>query len=139
MKHTYKQKSLRETHGEENIIALFYETRGKVSHVAAKLGCASSALYNLINEDPNMAAELQKAREMARDDRIDDCETYAETIAERYEDDASNGLKAAIYFMNTHGKHRGYGKDVVDVGEELKQMRELLAQKVGPPPKPIVE
>ena len=139
MKHRHMQKSIVEIHGLERITELIFETRGKLSQVAKRLGCSSGPLYSLVRESPEVEKLLEEARRIAREDRIDDCETYAETIAERYEEDTTNALKAAIYFLNTHGKDRGYGKDIVNVNEELERLRQLLAEKIGDPPKPVNE
>lgn len=108
--------------GMERIEELIFECRGRLSYVAKKLDVSSQTVYEMRDRNPEIPAMIERARDIAREDRIDDCEMYTETIAERYEEDTTNGLKAAMYCLNTHGKSRGWGKQEGDVDTSVTSM-----------------
>jgi hypothetical protein len=96
--------------GLDHIIELIYENMGRLSFVAKQLGVSLQTIYEMIDRNPDLKQTIEHARYIARESRVDDCEVYVESIAERYEEDTTNGLKAAQYCLNTHGRHRGWGK-----------------------------
>ena len=125
--------------GLDRIIEVLRETYGKVSHAAKKLGVSEYGMYQVIDRNPHIKDIIEDARRIGREGEIDDRELYIKEFSERYEGDATNGLKAAIYFLNTHGGSRGWGKDTPELSEEVAKLREVVQNKVGSPPKPVVE
>lgn len=96
--------------GMERIIEVIYSQNGRLSYAAKHLDISRETIYDIIDRNPELKQTIENARYLARESRIDDCEVYVETIAQRYEEDTTNGLKAAQYCLNTHGRHRGWGK-----------------------------
>lgn len=116
----YKPPTIEEIIPREKIFDAFYETGGKLTHAAKKLLCSHNALYGFVERDDEAKKVLKDARYMDKEARVDDSEEYVYSIAERYKDDTTNGLKAAIYTLETHGKNRGWGSQAKLQDEKTK-------------------
>ena len=99
----------------ETILELIKNSNGVVKDIAAGLGLkGTKQVYEWLDENPDGQEALDTARHYIRQDVMDEREQGVKTIAERIDEDPGVALRACIWYLETHGKGRGYGKEAID-------------------------
>lgn len=86
---------------KQKIMALIVQYRGNLSRCAAALGCARDSIRRIANTDE----EVKKCLEDARERIVDDVEdAFLEKVLK-------GDTTAAIFFLKTRARERGYDQD----------------------------
>ncbi|MDZ4225870.1 MAG: hypothetical protein U1C66_00065 [Patescibacteria group bacterium] len=101
----------------DSVKEIIYEHYGTIVQIAAKMGCSPKAVYDAIDCEPELAQAVEDARAVKKEITLDLSELTVEKTMERIEADGTNALRAARYYLETHGAKRGYVKDAVGGGE----------------------
>ena len=82
----------------EDVIAAIEGSRGFVTEIAKRLGCARTYVYTLVDKYPTAKRVLQDEREGLKD--------FAE--GKLLEQIKAGNMTAIIFYLKTQGKDRGY-------------------------------
>lgn len=114
---------------EDFISALIIKHRGRISRVADEMGVDRHCLYDYVDIH-NLHDIVKKARYYKKEERNDDGETFLEYLMDQYLENPAIAFKTATYFLDTHGKDRGYGKTSNELPTELadQQLNDVKEQ-----------
>ena len=116
------------------LIDKIYECRGRITHVAKKVGCSHRALREFIECDhPDIFQVIEDALEAAWAERIDDSEVTVEKIADMVEESPQSALAAAKLVLKTkRAKKRGWDQEETVVLDDASAstLAERVAEKI---------
>ena len=113
----------------DEIIEAMKACHGNMVRVARYLGCSHEAIYTRMRSDPELKAELAKAREAFVESLCDKAEDVLIYALEQRED-LTNAMKSAMYSLNNQGKQRGYSPLTESITDELIKKASAQADRV---------
>lgn len=90
------------------ILEGFSLTDGNVMQTAELLGVAPQTIYNHLGADLDLQEKLYAIRKGKYIRRLDLSESVIDRIHQMVEEKTGYALQAAKYYLDTHGKKRGY-------------------------------
>jgi len=100
-----------EEKNKENMLIALEKTLGNISLSCKKIGISRRAFYNMKNNDPVFAKEVEEIKEVALD--------FAESkLLENVKD---NKEASIFFFLKTQGKSRGYVERTENVNVEVDE------------------
>lgn len=125
-----KKKAWHEKHKHEDIVEYIRTSNGVVKDIATHFGLVANwPIYDYLQIHPDAQEALDTARRYVVEERMDERETGIKTIAERIEEDPGPALKACMWYLEKHGKRRGYSAGTTNefadkLAETIKSIRD---------------
>lgn len=94
------------------ILEAFKKTDGNVMRSAELLEVNHQTIYNYIGQDEDLENKLYEIRRGSAIKELDIAESVIKRVQHMVESKTGYALRAAMYHLDTHGKKRGYVKDL---------------------------
>ena len=110
------------------LIECIKEKKGVLMRVAKELGYTQETIIKYVKLDPEITQIVAEARKANKYMRCEACEDYLFNCLSQTED-RSNGLRAAIYYLNNNGKEFGYAHPTTAPADGESAVVERLLKK----------
>lgn len=94
----------------EKLIEKIMEHGGVIQRVCKDLNCSRSAWENRFRYDPEIQAEIAKARYAKDESRLDVAEAVLDRLMSNAERDPVHAFKSSTFILQNKGQLRGYSK-----------------------------
>jgi len=116
---------------EAEITAAIIKCKGRLTNACRELGICYETIRKHTDNKPHLVkliADLRKDYTESMTDKAEDCLSDA---MDNRKADMTNALKASMFFLNNHGRNRGYNPPVINQQGDIKitpqQLNEVKA------------
>lgn len=95
------------------------DSRGRITVACKKLGVHYETLKKVVDQEPELTLLLKNLREDFDNTILDMAENTIMRAMGKVDDDPNNGLKAAMYTLNSRGKSRGWNNTLNDTPQKV--------------------